>query len=98
MSTRDYLKELDYDQLLFARNCADELIKAKDAEKRVKVWIVSDDCRNVGGFLHDDYQKAVERAHLLVDDEAKRGLGFVILVELENRRESEIPEILAWSL
>jgi hypothetical protein len=94
MGTREYLKGLDYDQLHYARDCADDLIKAKDAETRVLVWVVSTDCRNVGGFLEHDYQKAVERAHLAVDLEAKDGTGFTIQVEAERRRESEVPEML----
>jgi hypothetical protein len=98
MSTKGYLKGLDYDQLLYARNCADELIKAKDAETRVPIWVVSGDCRNVGGFLECDYLKAVERAHQLIDEEAKSGRGFVIQVEQERRRENEVPDILAWCI
>lgn len=98
MSTTEYLKGLDYDQLLFARDCADGLIKAKEAEARVPIWVVTTDCANVGAFLEHDYQRAVERAHVAVDMEANSGQGFVIQVEQESRRVSEVPKMLAWNV
>jgi len=95
VSTADFLGRLDYDQLLSARNMAEGLLKKKDEETRVRVWIVSGDVRNVGGFLEPNYAEAVERAHQALDEEAKTGRGFTIMVELESRRESEVPELLA---
>lgn len=95
ISTRDFLSILDHDQLVRARELAEELIKRKDAEQRVSLWVVSNDCMNVAAFPSEDYGKAVARAHRLLDEEATRGHGIVVQVESERYRESEVAGMLA---
>lgn len=95
MGTRGYLQSLDLDQLRHARDVADQLIRAKEAEGFVPIWVVANDCVNVAAYPESDYQKAVDRARLLVDEEAKSGLNFVVRVDRERRRESEVADMLA---
>lgn len=98
MSTTDYLKGLDLDQLRFARDCANELIKAKEEEDFVPIWVVANDCVNVAAFAIPEFQKAVERAHRLVDEESELGTSFMVRVDKERRRESELADMLALSV
>ena len=97
MSTTDYLKTLDYDQLVFAKEHAELLIKEKDAESRVKVWLISDDCLNFGCFPDDQYEEAVQyMASVLLKRETKKHqLGFDLQIRKITLRESEVPEYMA---
>lgn len=38
MSTNDYLNGLDFEQLCYARDRANEMIKAKEEETKVLLW------------------------------------------------------------
>lgn len=60
MSTTDYLKTLDYDQLQFCREQCDEMIRAIQAEEKKIAWAVTDGGINLGWFRTEDYLKAVE--------------------------------------
>jgi hypothetical protein len=60
MSTTDYLKTLDYDQLKFCRERCDEMIRAIQAESKKIAWAVTDGVTNQGWFRTEDYLKAVE--------------------------------------
>lgn len=60
MSTTDFLKTLEYDQLVFCRNKCDDMIRAIQAEEKKVAWAVTDGGINVGWFRTDDYLKAVE--------------------------------------
>lgn len=96
MSTEEFLKALDYEQLKFARDCAESLIAAKNAESRVKLFVVSDDCMNYAAFTADHYSDAVER---LCDEIRKAALaspGVELLFDLRPRmfRESEVEGML----
>jgi hypothetical protein len=95
ISTRDFLSTLDHDQLIRALEIAQELIKQKDAEPRISLWVISNDCMNVAAFPAVEYPNAVARAHKLLDDEAKLGRGIVVQIESEYRRESEVAAMLA---
>lgn len=60
MSTYDYLKTLDCDQLQACRERCDEMIRAIQAEEKKIAWAVSDGGINLGWFRTEDYLKAVE--------------------------------------
>lgn len=61
MSTNDYLAGLDFAQLCYARDRANEMIKAKEEEAKVLLWNVSDRYINIG--YHKDYLDAVEQLY-----------------------------------
>ncbi|CAI2521770.1 hypothetical protein [Serratia liquefaciens] len=60
MSTTDYLKTLDYDQLQACREKCDAMIRAIQAEEKKIAWAVTDGGINLGWFRTEDYLKAVE--------------------------------------
>jgi len=61
MGTDEFLKELNYDQLKYARKKADELITAIDNESKVKLWIVSNGGTNEAAFYEHEFEKAKEK-------------------------------------
>lgn len=69
MSTTDFLKKLDYDQLRFCRDKCNEMIRSIQEEEKKVAWAVTDGGINFGWFRTDDYLKAVE---LLAREAAER--------------------------
>lgn len=63
MSTTDYLKNLSYNQLVFCRDQAEEMIRAIDEEKKRVVWFVHDDGINQEWFRTEDFLSAQEFAN-----------------------------------
>ena len=61
MSTRDYLRGLDIDQLRFARDEASRLIEEKLKQEKVPVWVVADDYLNYAAFELGRHSEAVDR-------------------------------------
>ena len=61
VSTREFLKKLDIDQLRRAKEIADETISAIEAEKKVRLWVIDDGNVNVACFSDDDFRKAKEK-------------------------------------
>lgn len=96
MSISGYLDKLDYEQLRNARNIADRLIKKKDNEPKIPLWVVSDDYINYAAFTVDNYQDAVAR---MCDEVKKAGnnkSGMPIEMNLDkiHVRESEVSNYL----
>lgn len=60
MSTETFLRGLDFDQLLHARQCADELIETRAAEKRLGVWVVEGHLFALQRFPEAAYLEAAE--------------------------------------
>lgn len=60
MSTENYLRGLDFDQLLQARRCADELIEQRSGEKRFGVWAVKGHVLTLRHFRETEYIEAAE--------------------------------------
>lgn len=60
MSTHDYLNGLTLEQLIYARDRADAMIKAKQAEKKRVVWCIEDDGVRLHFFPADRYVEAAE--------------------------------------
>jgi len=60
MNTKEFLSELDYDQLVYAKKCCADLMSYKERESKIPLWIVSDDCVNLGAFVKDQYKEACE--------------------------------------
>jgi len=98
VSTADFLGTLDYGQLVRAQELVDSLITRKDSEEWVPIWVVGTEYGNVAAFREDGYQEAVARARRLLDEEAESGGSFVVQVEKEKRRESEVAEMLALNI
>lgn len=61
MSTRDYLNGLTLEQLIYARDSAAEMIKAKQAEKKRVVWCVENEGFRLHFYPADRYVEAAER-------------------------------------
>lgn len=59
MSTIEFLKKLDCDQLRFCRDKCDEMIRAIQEEEKKVAWAVTDGGINFGWFRTEDYPKAV---------------------------------------
>ena len=95
MRTIDYLKELDYGQLVFARDQAEKMINYKNKENRRTVWQVNDGCAVYGNFPENDYLKAAEKllceAKLIV---AKKTNRLNLRVEKISVRESEYEDYI----
>lgn len=60
MSTTEFLKTLDYDQLQFCRDKCDEMLRAIQEEQKKVAWAVTDGSFNYGWYRTEDYLKAVE--------------------------------------
>lgn len=68
MNTREFVANLDYDQLKFAKKCIEETIQKKEDEVKVGLWVISDDMINHGAFLESDYDRAVSFLKYVIDD------------------------------
>lgn len=96
MSTKEYLARLDYAQLVFARDEADRLIEAKDAESRTVIWVVSSGMANVSAFTEDRYHMAVERLIEEIRKQAELGPKSIeVAIDKHCVRESELADWLA---
>ncbi len=60
MHTETYLRSLDLEALREARERADELIQAREAERRLGVWVVEGHLLPLRRFPEADYVKAAE--------------------------------------
>ena len=69
MNTHDYLNSLTLEQLMCARDRADAMVKAKQAEKRRVVWCVESDRLNLHFYPLERYVEAAER---LLEEAKKR--------------------------
>ena len=96
MSISEYLSGLDYDQLAHAKREIERLIKQKDEESKVELWVVSDDMMNHGAFFIDDYYDAVEFMCRAIKQDAKNRPGGRLNFELRKLkfRESEVADML----
>lgn len=59
MSTTDFLKQLDYEQLKFCRDKCEEMIHSIQEEEKKVAWAVTDGRLNYGWFRTEDYPKAI---------------------------------------
>ncbi len=70
MSTTDYLKNLDHDQLIYARNFANEMINKIEDEGMVTLWVVEGVHINIAHYKKDDFQKAkIKLCEAIMSDE-----------------------------
>lgn len=70
MSIREFLKSLNYDQLLNTRSIADELIQDIESSKKIKLLIINDGFVNVACFYEHDFDKAKKKlCELIASDE-----------------------------
>ena len=60
MSTAEFLKTLDYEQLKYCRELCNNRIRAIEAEEKKVAWAVTDGSVNYGWYRTEDYLKAVE--------------------------------------
>lgn len=97
MSIREYLKQLNYEQLRTAKDLAEEMIKAKEAEEKVPLWVVRDDALNYAAFREEQYAQAVERLCIEIKKESQHLPGYPLRFELVKRRFrcGEVAEMLA---
>lgn len=58
MSTNDYLSTLSIVQLRYARDKAQDMINEIEAEKKIKLWVVSGVHVNEACFKDDDFNAA----------------------------------------
>ncbi|GAB6139912.1 hypothetical protein JCM14076_06410 [Methylosoma difficile] len=81
-SIRDFLSQLDIDQLKNAITIANGFIAAKDAEPKVKLWVISSEWVNLAAYPEDQYEKAMQRLVELLGKEEKerpgRDIGFFL--------------------
>lgn len=68
MSTSKYLKKLSLDQLIFAKEEAEKLIKAITDQKKVKLWIVTGTV-NEACYKEEDFQLAKKKVCELIMSE-----------------------------
>ena len=70
MSTREFLASLDIDQLRFAKNEAERLIRAKEDEERVTLYIVEGTAINEAAYSSDQFDLAKKKVcELIMSDE-----------------------------
>ena len=58
MSIKKYLEQLDMDQLLFAKEQLDRLLDAKEKEKMIPLYVVTNGAVNVACFKEEDLYRA----------------------------------------
>jgi hypothetical protein len=101
MSIDDFLSGLDYEQLAYCHDKAKLLLQRKEDEKKVPLWVVSDEDLNYAWFKENDYTSAVDRMIEEIRREAARdrpvhvgnvGMGFYL--NKRRYRESEVAELL----
>lgn len=70
MSTEDYLKGLDFEQLQYARDRAQALIDAKLEEERVVLLVLEGTCVNEACFKEEDFEVAKKAlcAYIMTDE------------------------------
>ena len=96
MGTDKYLARLDEDQLYYAQEAIEGLLKQKREESSRTVWRVCNDFMCLGNFREEDYIKAVEfmseQAIKRHEEEPKDSLharGLEIEIKAEKVPESE---------
>ena len=95
MSIKEYLKTLSYDQLITAREMADNMLKEKDAEPMVTLWSVSTSHLVFKYFR--TYMEAVSylsRKAETLDRDEKDERDKAISVCRERVRESEVRDYI----
>lgn len=93
MSTDEFLKDLDYNQLQYARQRCDELIQEKNNEAKRKVWVVSDAIIMCKYFQEDEYVCAAEFLLSLARKFAEKGQMKDLNLSSEFLRKSEWNEM-----
>jgi hypothetical protein len=96
MSIKEYLEGLDYGQLQTARELADWMIKRKDEEARITLWVVTDEAINYAAFPEDKYDDAVDRMCAEIKKRAKEHpkSSLEFFLTRNKFRESEVQEML----
>ena len=61
MSTHDYLNGLTLEQLIYARDRADAMVKDKQAEKKRVVWCIDNGAYRLHFYPSERYVEAAER-------------------------------------
>ncbi len=91
--TRNWLHNLSYSQLEYARDTAVELIKKKDDEEKVKIWCVQTTHSSV--YYFKEYDDAASKLKKLISDEIKkkRSVRDAELIQI-SVRESELSEYI----
>lgn len=70
MSTREYLSKLDIDQLRFAKDEAERLIRKIEDEDRVSLFIVEGTCVNEACYSSDQFDLAKKKlCEVIMSDE-----------------------------
>lgn len=93
MSTREYLAKLDIDQLRFAKKEAERLIRAKEDEERVTLYIVEGPIINEAAYSSDQFDLAKKKVcELIMSDEFTEDDVFSDHPKIARRRvrESEV--------
>lgn len=95
MSTRDYLDQLTYDQLAFARRYATQRLQDLDAEPKIALWIVSEGPTNYAAF--PDYQAGLDYIARRLTDQfgLQQTCDLEIGLKRHLFRESEVSEMLS---
>lgn len=60
MSIADFLRGLDYDQLKVAKEQIDRLIKQKESEQKVALFVIHNEDMNYAAFRVDQYAEGVD--------------------------------------
>ena len=86
------LRKLNYRQLLSVRESLGSILREKDTEPRVALWIVSDESDDIACYPLDQHQKACDKMASLIYAEAKHNPDTAMQFHLEQRkvRESEV--------
>ncbi len=88
----DQFKKLNYRQLLSVRKSLCQVLREKDDEPRVDLWMISDESDDIACYTSDQYQQACDKMVSLILDEAKSNPDSSMQFHLEKRkvRASEV--------
>lgn len=92
--TKEWLSKLDYQQLIYAQECVNNLVKEKEAEKRVQLWNVYTE-HSLNYFFREEKdakKKALEL--LMIDIEKENDENNELIMKKVYIRESEVDEYL----
>ena len=86
------LKKLNYRQLLSVRESLGHIIRDKDHEPKVTLWMITDESEDIACYPADEYQQACDKMTSLIHTEAKHNPDTPMQFHLERRivRESEV--------
>lgn len=81
-SIREFLSQLDRDQLKTTITIANELIEQKNEEPMVKLWVISSEWVNLAAYPEDQFEKAAQRLGVYLSEQVKerpdRDMGFFL--------------------